>query len=67
MLLTFLLQMCILETLPSFPPATPQDTPEASGGGEAHRQSCEIFPGKARVQPKGHARFLMAGHGVQGM
>lgn len=48
-------------------PATPQDTPEASDGGEAHRQSCEIFSGKARVQPKGHAHFLMAGHGVQGM
>ena len=30
MLLTFLLQMCILETLPSFPPATPPLSPSSS-------------------------------------
>ena len=29
MLLTFLLQMCILETLPSFPPATPPLSPSS--------------------------------------
>lgn len=54
---------------PSWSPAIPQDTPGSKQGwsGGPHRQSCEIFSGNSRSQPEGHTRFLMAGHGVQGM
>lgn len=40
---------------------------DKDGGGDPHRQSCEIFSGNSRSQPGGHIRLLMAGHMVQGM